>query len=694
MTLRPIALLAAVALCAVSQAEQAAPATFNKDVAPIIYEHCAVCHRPGQSAPFNLLTYQDVKKHDKQIGIVTSSRFMPPWLPERGVAAFDGERGLSEPQIDLLNRWHRDGSQEGSPEELPPMPEWTTGWYLGQPDLVIQSEESYTLPGDGLDVFRNIIIPIPIDRPRYVRTIDLRPGNPRVVHHAVMRVDRSRSSRLLDARDEEPGYEGMEWGDAQPPEGHFLGWTPGKVPYAGSDELAWVLEPGSDLVVQLHMVPTGKPEPIRPRVGLYFAEGPPTRLMDTVVLDVKEIDIPAGKKDYVVEMSYEIPIPVEIVSIYPHAHYLGKELQGWAELPDGSKLWLIRIPDWDFNWQDQYRYSEPIRLPAGSTLALRYTYDNSSENIRNPNFPPKRVVSGNRSTDEMGSMSFEVVVDSDEDRGKLKESLLRQDLARWPNYWVAHGLLGSLLLERDRPREAIRYLQRAVRIKPDYAVGFNNLGAALSKLGMQQPATAAFVRALELRPQFAGAHYNLGVELAALGRLHEAISHYRQALDVRSYDPDFHNNLGVALALTDKLEEAAVHFRRALELQPDSAEAHGNLGNMMIEQERYAEAIDLYRRGLKIRPDSPDLKANLSIALGVMGEVETRTADLERSVQAGRSDAHLLGELADLYASAGRYDDAIKTVRNAIELASRARAESLAATLRRRLGAFQRVTQE
>jgi tetratricopeptide (TPR) repeat protein len=675
-----MALLAWLTMCAASQAGQATPVTFNEDVAPILYEHCAVCHRPGQSAPFDLLTYQDAKKHDKQIAIVTSSRFMPPWLPERGVTAFDGERGLSELQIDLLNRWYREGSPEGSPEELPPLPEWSASWYLGQPDLVIQSEESYTLPGDGLDVFRNIIIPIPIDRRRYVRTIDLRPGNLRVVHHAVMRVDRSRSSRLLDARDEEPGYEGMEWGEAQPPEGHFLGWTPGKVPYAGSDELAWVLEPGSDLVVQLHMVPTGKPELIRPKVGLYFAEGPPTRLMDTVVLDVKKIDIPAGKKDYVVEMSCELPVSVDIVSIYPHAHYLGKEMLGWADLPDGTKKWLIRIPDWDFNWQDQYRYSEPIHLPAGSTLALRYTYDNSADNVRNPNFPPKRVVSGNRSTDEMGSMSFEVVVESDEDRGKLKESLLRQDLARWPNYWVAHGLLGSLLLERDEPREALRYLQRAVRIKPDYAVGFNNLGAAMSKLGLQQPATAAFLRALALRPHYADAHYNLG--------------HYRQALDVRSYDPDFHNNLGVALAMTDRLEEATVHFRRVLELQPDSAEAHGNLGNTMVEQDRYAEAIELYRRGLEIRPDSPDLKANLSMTLQVLGEVETRIGDLERSVQAGRSDAHLLGELAELYASAGRYDDAITTVRKAIELASKARAESLAATLHRRLGAFQRFTRE
>ena len=342
--------------------------TFTRDVAPILYRHCSNCHRPGESAPFDLLTYRDAQQRDKQIAMVTASRFMPPWLPAEDGPAFTGARGLSREQIELLQRWYKNGSPEGDPADLPPMPEWTVGWQLGQPDLEIEPAETYTLPADGVDIFRNLIVPIPNERTRYVRTIDLRPGNSRIVHHAVMRVDRSRSSRLLDQRDPGPGYGGMEWGEAQPPEGHFLGWTPGKVPYAGSDELAWVLEPGSDLIVQLHMLPTGKPEPIKPRIGLYFAEAPPSRRLDTVVLDVKDIDIPAGKRDHVVEESYDLPVAVEIVSAYPHAHYLGRELLGWAELPDGSRQTLIRIPDWDFNWQDQYRYVEPIRLPAGSRV--------------------------------------------------------------------------------------------------------------------------------------------------------------------------------------------------------------------------------------------------------------------------------------------------------------------------------------
>lgn len=667
--------------------------TFTRDVAPILYEHCATCHRPGESAPFDLLTYADALKHDRQIAMVTARRFMPPWLPERGLVAFTGERGLSEREIDLLRRWYEAGAPEGDPQELPPLPRWAEGWQLGAPDLVLEPDETYTLPADGIDVFRNLIIPIPIDRSRYVRTIDLRPENPRVAHHAVMRVDRSRSSRLLDQQDPEAGYEGMEWGEARPPEGHFLGWTPGKVPYAGSDDLAWVLEPGSDLVVQMHMVPSGKPEAIRPKVGIYFAESPPTRSTETIVLDVKQIDIPPGKRDYVVEESYVLPVAVEIVSIYPHAHYLGKKLEGWAELPDGSRQWLVRIPDWDFNWQDQYRFAEPVRLPAGAKVALRYVYDNSADNVRNPNIPPQRVVLGNRSTDEMGSMSFEVLLASDRDRWTLREALIRQDLARWPDYWIAHGLLGSLLLDTDRPQEAVRHLQRAVRINPEYAVGYNNLGTALSRSGMQQPAAMNFQRALELRPQFADAHYNLAVHLASAGLLEQAIEHYREALDVRAHDPDFHNNLGVALAMIGQSDEAIVHFRRALELAPDSDPARVNLGNLLMEEGWYFAAIEHYRQALAGLPDSEDLQSNLRLAMEVVAETESQIEGLESAVQSGRVDAYLLGDLANLYASTGRYEEAMRTARRAVDTAKNAGASDLAETLGLRLQAIEALAE-
>src|SRR5262245_38059721 len=255
-----LSLVAGLSVVRAAEGQAATPPTFNGAIAPLLYRNCAVCHHPGGSAPFPLLTYQDVKKHDRQIVQVTESRFMPPWLPERGAPRLAGERGLSADEIALLRRWYEAGALEGDPAARPTLPRFAEGWSLGTPDLVIEASEAYLLPAEGRDVFRNLILPVPTTSRRYVRAIDLRPGGPRVVHHAVMRLDRSRSVRLLDERDPGAGYGGMAWGEAQPPAGHFLGWTPGRVPDAGRDDLAWVLEPGTDLVVQLHMLPSGKPE--------------------------------------------------------------------------------------------------------------------------------------------------------------------------------------------------------------------------------------------------------------------------------------------------------------------------------------------------------------------------------------------------------------------------------------------------
>jgi Flp pilus assembly protein TadD len=314
-------------------------------------------------------------------------------------------------------------------------------------------------------------------------------------------------------------------------------------------------------------------------------------------------------------VSYELPVAVDAVNVYPHAHYIGKKLLAWATLPDGSTKWLLRIQDWDFSWQDQYYYAEPVSLPAGTTLTGRFTYDNSADNPNNPNHPPQRMISGNRSTEEMGSISFEVILRRREDRDVLRESLLRQDLANWPKHWRLNSLLGALLVNRGDHEQAAEFLWRALKLNPDDATGLNNLGVTLAHSGNHRGAQSAFNRALNLRPQYPDAHYNLGVELAALGKTDEAIAHYTRALDVRSYDADVHNNLGVALAMQSRFELATSHFRRALDIEPDSVDARGNLGNMFLKQGRYDEAVRHYRRALESRPDSEILQTNLSIAL-------------------------------------------------------------------------------
>ena len=181
--------------------------TFSKDIAPIVFGHCAGCHRPGEAAPFPLLNYGDVKKHATQIAEVTQSGFMPPWLPEDGHIELVGRRRLAVEQRGLIQQWAQEGAPEGRPEDLPPLPKWSEGWQLGTPDLVVTMPEAYTLPAEGRDVYRNFVIPIPTKSARQVRAIELRPSS-KAVHHAFIRFDRTDECRQQDAQEPGPGSPG------------------------------------------------------------------------------------------------------------------------------------------------------------------------------------------------------------------------------------------------------------------------------------------------------------------------------------------------------------------------------------------------------------------------------------------------------------------------------------------------------
>ena len=199
--------------------------------------------------------------------------------------------------------------------------------------------------------------------------MEFRPGNARVVHHANLGVDRTRSSRQLDARDPDPGYDGSMERDARYPEGQLLGWTPGQAPHPAPDGTQWRLEPGSDLVVQLHLQPTGKPEAVQvTRRASTSPTTPPTRTPVGLRLGSETIDIPPGAREHVVSDSYVLPVDVEVLAVQPHAHNLARRMEADAALPDGTTRWLIAIDDWDFRWQDVYRYATPFVLPKGTTI--------------------------------------------------------------------------------------------------------------------------------------------------------------------------------------------------------------------------------------------------------------------------------------------------------------------------------------
>jgi len=393
------------------------PPTFARDVAPILYRHCAICHHPGEVAPFPLLTYQDAAKRAKLIATVTASRYMPPWQPEPGYGHFQGERRLPNQDIATLRRWAEAGAPQGNPAQLAPAPHFPEGWQLGPPDMTVRMPKPFAIAADGPDRYMCFVIPMQLTADKYVRALEFRPEARSVVHHALF---------LLDA-----GHIGRQKGEAYPcfgtpgflPSGALGGWTPGTQPARMPDGLQLILRKGSDLVMQIHYHPTGKPETDQSELGLYFTDKPPTKWVADIALGSHQIDIPPGERAYKVRDHFTTPVDVEAVGIIPHAHYICKQMDGWAILPNGRKQWLIRIRNWNFDWQEQYRYVTPLKLPADTDLQMEFTYDNSDANPRNPNHPPKRVVWGPDTTDEMAGLHVQVVPDDMDDWHELGQAL-------------------------------------------------------------------------------------------------------------------------------------------------------------------------------------------------------------------------------------------------------------------------------
>ena len=559
--------------------------TFNRDIAPIIFLSCARCHRPGESGPFSLLTYDDVKKHARQIEAVTRTRFMPPWLPEPQALKFADEWRLSDEQIAIIEKWVKEGAPEGNPADLPPQPKFAEGWQLGQPDLVLKATKPYQLLASGSDMYWNFIFPVPIDRTRWVKAVEIRPGDKRFVHHANILVDRLQNSRQ---RETEPGagFEGMEIkieSEAFDPDSHFLFWKPGTVPYVEPEGMTLRLDKGADLVLNVHLQPSGKPETIQPTIGLYFTDQPATTFPMLLQLqsDVS-LDIPAGEKNFIVSDQLTLPIDVDLLAIYPHAHYLGKDLQAVATLPDGSTITLIHISQWDLNWQAVYRYAEPVFLPRGTTVSMRYVYDNSENNALNPNHPPERVRGGNRSKDEMAHLWLQVLPrDFDPKAGDprmvLQEALARHNIQNNKGDFEAHYNLGAMLMARGSTAEAIAQYEAALQIRPQDATVNNALGAALLAAGEPDHAIPYLRAAAQSSLSYFDAHYNLGNALASEGDIGGAAEQFSEAVRLRPDDADAHANFGSALAELGHFAEAKAQFERALEINPDHALARENL---------------------------------------------------------------------------------------------------------------------
>ena len=603
-----IASLATMLWCRPSVAQTV---TFNKNVAPILFRSCVSCHRPGEGTPFSLLTYDEARKQASLIVAVTQSGYMPPWLPERGYGEFAGERRLSPGDVKTISDWVAQGRAEGNPSDLPAAPRFDSDWQLGTPDLIVRLARPYKVPAGGKDLFRNFILPVNIPTTQYVRAFELRPGNKQLVHHANMFIDHRRTLRNREGEDGQIGFSGMEptreaRSDSFDPDTQFLFWKPGTVTEPSPEGMNWRLDPDSDLILNMHLQPSGKEELLQPTLGLYFSTQPPR--FNPMLIQLEHdgaIDIPAGREAFEVSDHFTLPVDLKVLAIYPHAHYLGKTIEAWANLPDGGLRPLIRIQSWDQNWQAVYTYRQPMVLPKGSVVHMRISYDNSAANPRNPHSPPVEVKAGPRSEDEMGHVWLQVLPEApanQDGRIALQRALMNRRLEKYPGDFTALCNLGELSALESDYREADRQFAEAARAQPDNATARSGWGAALLGEGKLDAAIPQLEEALRLDPLRGNARWNLAHALVLKKDFTAAASQLETLVAQQPRNADAEAGLGGIYFLQDREQAALTHLRRAAELKPNDPDILINLGALLARRGEMEEAIRDFTAVLNQRP--------------------------------------------------------------------------------------------
>lgn len=617
-----VASFVAVSAVTITSARAGEPGTtYSRDVAPILRRHCVECHSPGRIAPFSLTTFADVRPRARQIVRATSDRTMPPWLPQAGFAEFSGATTLTEDEIHTIERWAREGARRGD-ERRDEQPVALPVWRLGQPDLVVTLDDVYSVE-PGAEHFRNFVFRSPVSSTKFIRGLEFNPGNAALVHHAVLTTDPLRAARRLDEEDPRPGFDGALWDGVGNVEAQVVGWTPGKSPSLEPPGLSWTLPGGADIVLQLHLVPLDHRESLRPQLALYFAEDAQSAFRTTVRLGSKEIDIPPGVPEYVVADEYTLPVAIDVLSVYPHAHAHAKTIEAFAVQPTGETTWLLRIQRWNYHWQDEYRYARPVRLPAGTTIRMRYVYDTAT--LRSGALhTARRTGWGPLSSDEMAELWLQVRAGSasgiehlQQDRRVRERSqnltFAQQRVARDPGDTSMRNYLALLYLEVGQSQKALEELFEAVNRDPRYVPARINLGGLLLAGGHIAPAIEQLTTASELAPGNYRAHFNLANAWRTAGQVEEATHAYEASIACNPAFADAHNLLGEVLGLQHKFDAARQSFERAIVLDPRHSVAHNNLGWILAAEGRLRQAEDEFQTALSLNPTFVEAQRNLEL---------------------------------------------------------------------------------
>lgn len=615
--------------------------TYRGRIAPIFYQSCTSCHHLGGSGPFALTTYAQVKRFLTVIDDATSTRYMPPWLPTPGHGSFADTRRLPDADLALLHQWIVAGAPEGS-GPVPAPPVYDVTWQLGRPDLVLQMDTAISVPASGTDLFTNVILPNPLKGTHWVRAMEIHPGTPQVVHHANMLIDRTASLRRThpEWRHGIPGMDiNVDSGDSFDPDSHFLFWKPDSTALVEPADIPWRLDEGNDLVLNLHLKPTGKAESTRAQIALYFADKPATSHPMLLQLENDAaLDIPAGEACFTVEDALTLPVAVDVLGMYPHAHYLGKRMEAWAALPDGSRRDLILIEDWDIDRQSVYRLARPLPLPAGTVLHMRYVFDNSRGNARNPHTPPIGVRAGNRSEDEMAHLWLQVLPEvvaghtELEARQALERAWMENRLAKAPNDTLALYNLASLDLSTNQPTRAVELFHKLLVLTPSDARTLTGLGSALSATGRTAESQEAFRAALASDPTYTDAAFDLASLDLQSGTLVEAERLLKPAVVAHPEDAEAHRLLAMVYAGQGRSAQTLAELQAWRSLVPDDPEPHRALAQTYAQMGRLADAVREQKAVIALAPESASDLNDLGVLEAKAGNAAEARKDFTQAL--------------------------------------------------------------
>jgi len=399
--------------------------TFNKQVLPVLQKRCQECHRPGESAPFSMLTYKDTRPWAKAMKEAVLTKKMPPWFADPAYGHFSNDRRLSGEEIRTLVSWADQGAIEGDAKDAPPPLQFTEGWTIGKPDIVYEMPIEYKVPAAGTIEYTYFLLPKAFTEDKWIEKIEVRPGSRSVVHHVVM-VARPPGSTWLEEM--KPGVAWVPPHDSEikrqtdSGEGEFLlgdiemisVYVPGGVAYQTAPGQARFVKAGTDLIFQMHYTAKGKETTDRSKVGIIFAKQPPReRVVNTFIMNDR-FRIPPGAPDQVVDARVTLHHDATLLNFFPHMHVRGKSFEYRVTYPNGKSETLFSMPKYDFNWQITYQLAKPLDLPKGTVITAVAHYDNSANNPYNPD-PTKEVFWGDQTWDEMlaGFVDFAIPVNVD-----------------------------------------------------------------------------------------------------------------------------------------------------------------------------------------------------------------------------------------------------------------------------------------